>query len=190
MSNFITAIATATEHNYKGQAKNGAAIKAAADESKKSTDLMAPTTDGSTCTEAQWAALLTAAAKGLTAAQFKVWHTARDSDTRYKKGSKEAEINRRACTAINDTVKCIRRGLVRLETAITKAEAKAEAKGTEVEAKTAADNHDKAVKMLSTLNDFLKKHLSEASSVETHKLASLMQKVIIADTKNTAEYPH
>ena len=188
MSNFITAIATATEHNYKGQAKNGAAIKAAAEEGKKSTDLMAPTTDGSTCTDAQWAALLTAAAKGLTVAQFKVWQTARDSDTRYKKGSKEAEINRRACTAINDTVKCIRRGLVRLETATAKAEAKAKPEAKE--SLGLADNHDKAIKMLSTLNDFLKKHLSEGSSVETHKLASLMQKVIIADTKNTAEVPH
>ena len=189
MTNFIKAIATATEHNYKGQAKNGAAIKAAAEEGKRSADLMAPTTDGSTCTEAQWAALLTAAAKGLTAAQFKVWQTARDSETRYKKGSKEAEINRRACTAINDTIKCIRRGLVRLETATAKAEAKA--KGTEAkESLGLADNHDKAIKMLSTLNDFLKKHLSEGSSVETHKLASLMQKVIIADTKNTAEVPH
>ena len=188
MSNFIKAIATATEHNYKGQAKNGAAIKAAAEEGKKAADLMAPTTEGSTCTEAQWAALLTAAAKGLTAAQFKVWQTAKDSETRYKKGSKEAEINRRACTAINDTIKCIRRGLVRLETATAKAEAKA--KGTEAEAKAPADNHDKAIKMLSTLNDFLKKHLSEISHKETHKLASLMQKVIIADTKNTAEVPH
>tara|TARA_R110001632_G_scaffold24691_3_gene68556 strand:- start:668 stop:1234 length:567 start_codon:yes stop_codon:yes gene_type:complete len=188
MTNFIKAIATATEHNYKGQAKNGAAIKAAAEEGKRSTDLMAPTTDGSTCTEPQWAALLTAAAKGLTAAQFKVWQTARDSETRYKKGSKEAEINRRACTAINDTVKCVRRGIERLEKAAAKAEAKAN--GTEVEAKTPADNHDKAIKMLSSLNDFLKKHLSEGSSVETHKLASLMQKVIIADTKNTAEVPH
>ncbi len=189
MSNFIKAIATATEHNYKGQAKNGAAIKAAAEEGKRSADLMAPTTDGSTCTEAQWAALLTAAAKGLTAAQFKVWQTARDSDTRYKKGSKEAEINRRACTAINDTIKCIRRGLVRLETATAKAEAKAKSDEW-FEAKPKADNHDKAIKMLSTLNDFLKKHLSEISHKETHKLASLMQKVIIEDTKNTAEVPH
>ena len=188
MTNFIKAIATATEHNYKGQAKNGAAIKAAAEEGLGSTDLMAPTTDGSTCTDAQWAALLTAAARGLTAAQFKVWQTARDSETRYKKGSKEAEINRRACTAINDTIKCIRRGLVRLETATAKAEAKAKPEAKE--SLGLADNHDKAIKMLSTLNDFLKKHLSEGSSVETHKLASLMQKVIIADTKNTAEVPH
>ena len=181
MTNFIKAIATATEHNYKGQAKNGAAIKAAAEEGKKAADLMAPTTEGSTCTEAQWAALLTAAAKGLTAAQFKVWQTAKDSETRYKKGSKEAEINRRACTAINDTIKCIRRGLVRLETATAKAEAKA--KGTEAEAKAPADNHDKAIKMLSSLNDFLKKTLSETNHKEVHAAFSQVQKRIIEDAK-------
>ena len=188
MTNFIKAIAIATEHNYKGQAKNGAAIKAAAEHGYKSTDLRAPTSAGSTCTEAQWATLLTAAAKGLTAAQFKVWQTARDSETRYKKGSKEAEINRRACTAINDTVKCIRRGIERLEAATAKAEAKAKPEAKE--SLGLADNHDKAIKMLSTLNDFLKKHLSEINHKETQKLASLMQKVIIEDTKNAAEVPH
>ena len=188
MTNFITALQAATAHTYKGKGKNGAAIKAAAEEGYKSTDLRNPTDKRSTTTEADWLALKLSAAKGLTTAQFKAWQLTEGKDFRHKQGSKEALIAATAREAINDTIKCIRRGIERLETATAKAEAKA--KGTEVESKESADNHDKAIKMLSTLNDFLKKHLSEGSSVETHKLASLMQKVIIADTKNTAEVPH
>ena len=185
MSNFITALQAATAHTYKGKGKNGAAIKAAAEEGYKSTDLRNPDDKRSTTTEADWLALKLSAAKGLTTAQFKAWQLTEGKDFRHKQGSKEAKIAATARDAINDTIKCIRRGIERLENALAKAEEKSKPK-----AKESADNHDKAIKMLSTLNDFLKKHLSEGSSVETHKLASLMQKVIIADTKNTAEVPH
>tara|TARA_R110000751_G_scaffold226973_1_gene328898 strand:- start:156 stop:320 length:165 start_codon:yes stop_codon:yes gene_type:complete len=43
MTNFITALQAATAHTYKGKGKNGAAIKAAAEEGYKSTDLRNPT---------------------------------------------------------------------------------------------------------------------------------------------------
>jgi len=181
MSNFIPALQAATAHTYKGKGKNGAAIKAAAKEGYKSTDLKAPTREGSTCTEPQWAALKLAAAEGLTEAQFKAWQLTEGKDFRHKQGSKEALMAATAREAINDTIKCIRRGLVRLEKAVAKAEAKA--KGTEVEAKTPADNHDKAIKMLSTLNDFLKKTLSETNHKEVHAAFSQVQKRIIEDSK-------
>ena len=181
MSNFIKALQAATAHTYKGKGKNGAAIKAAAEEGYKSTDLMAPTTEGSTCTEPQWAALKLSAAEGLTEAQFKIWQMTEGKDFRHKKGSKEAKIAADAREAIKETVKCIRKGIERLEKATAKAEAKA--KGTEVEAKAPADNHDKAIKMLSTLNDFLKKTLSETNHKEVHAAFSQVQKRIIEDSK-------
>lgn len=181
MSNFIKALQVATAHKYKGQGKNGAAIKAAAEEGYKSTDLREPKDERSTITEADWMALKLSAAKGLTQAQFKIWQMTEGKDFRHKKGSREAEIAATAREAIKETIKCIRNGIERLEKAVAKAEAKAN--GTEVEAKTPADNHDKAIKMLSTLNDFLKKTLSETNHREVHAAFSQVQKRIIEDAK-------
>lgn len=73
MSNFIEALQAATAHAYKGEGKNGAAIKAAAEEGYKSTDLREPKDKRSTCTEAQWVALKLSAAEGLTEHQFEIW---------------------------------------------------------------------------------------------------------------------
>ena len=181
MSNFIEALQAATAHAYKGEGKNRAAIKAAAEEGYKSTDLREPKDKRSTCTEAQWVALKLSAAEGLTEHQFEIWKMTEGQSFRHKEGSKEAKIAKTAREAISDTIKCVRRGIERLEAAAAKAEAKAN--GTEVEAKAPADNHDKAIKMLSTLNDFLKKTLSETNHKEVHAAFSQVQKRIIEDSK-------
>ncbi len=182
MSNFIKALATATGSDYKNTDLIELAYNAAVKEGKKSTDLMSPSTEGSTCTEKDWLKYIQGAAKGLEPEVRKVWQKGQvlaAEKKRFPKGSDDAPINRKAGTAINNTIKAVRNRFTRAEEAAAKAEAKAN--GTEVKAK--GDNHDKAIKMLSTLNDFLKKTLSETNHKEVHAAFSQVQKRIIEDSK-------